>query len=79
MVLRRWSRRRQKQANDDGGGLQRSAAAALANEIRAYEAIQGTAEDVTRGAVFLMLLGAVAVVFIGRFDNQKAEAKEQAE
>ncbi len=41
---------------DDGAALQRAAAGALANEIRAYEALQFTADDVTRGAVFLMLL-----------------------
>jgi len=41
---------------DDGDALQRAAAAALANEVRAYEALQATADDVTRGAVFLMLL-----------------------
>ena len=41
---------------DDGAALQRAASGALANEIRAYEALQATADDVTRGAVFLMLL-----------------------
>lgn len=43
-------------AEDDGPDLQRAAATALANEIRAYEALLATAKDVTRGAVFLMLL-----------------------
>lgn len=43
-------------AADDGGALQRAAASALANEIRAYDAVRSTGDDVTRGAIFLMIL-----------------------
>lgn len=43
-------------AADDGGELRRSAASALANEIRTYEAVRAMGEDVTRGAIFLMIL-----------------------
>lgn len=47
--------------------------------IVGYEWLIPAMDGAFAAAVFLMLLGAVAVVFIGRFDNQKAEAKEQAE
>jgi hypothetical protein len=43
-------------ADDDGAALHRESAAALAGELRAYNAIRATADDITRGAVFLMLL-----------------------
>ena len=43
-------------AADDGPALQRAASGALAAELRAYEALRATADDVTRGAVFLLLL-----------------------
>lgn len=44
------------EAADDGAGLHRHAASALANEIRAYEAVRALGDDVTRGAIFLMIL-----------------------
>lgn len=43
-------------ARDDGSTLQRAAAAALGTEIRAYDALRATGDDVTRGAIFLMIL-----------------------
>ncbi|HBC88453.1 MAG TPA: hypothetical protein DCZ94_16010 [Lentisphaeria bacterium] len=42
--------------NDDGAAIKRSASAALANEIRVYHAVQNQADDVSRGAIFLLLL-----------------------
>ncbi len=42
--------------DDDGAGLHRQAASALANEIRAYEAVRALGDDVTQGAIFLMIL-----------------------
>lgn len=42
--------------SDDGAALCRAAASALANEIRAYQAVLDSGDDVTRGAIFLMLL-----------------------
>ncbi len=42
--------------NDDGAALKRSSCAALANEIRVYHAVQNQANDVSRGAIFLLLL-----------------------
>lgn len=41
---------------DDGAGLVRNATAALANEIRAYDAVRDVANDVVRAAVFLLLV-----------------------
>ena len=41
---------------DDGAKLQRSATVALSNEIRAYQAVRELGQDVTRGAIFLMLM-----------------------
>ena len=46
---------RQAEADDDGAGLSRAAAGALANEIRVYQAVRDTADDVIRGAIFLLL------------------------
>lgn len=43
-------------AKDDGPGLQRAASAALASGFRAYMAIRALGDDVTRGAIFLMIL-----------------------
>lgn len=43
-------------AADDGGRAQRFAIQALANELRVYEALLATGMDVTRGAIFLMIL-----------------------
>lgn len=43
-------------AADLGGAHKRAAAMALANEIRVYQAAQDQANDVTRGAIFLLLL-----------------------
>lgn len=40
---------------DDGAAVLRSAAAALSNEVRAYQAVRDTADDVIRGAIFLLL------------------------
>ncbi len=40
----------------DGGRAQRFAIKALANELRVYEALLATGMDVTRGAIFLMIL-----------------------
>ena len=41
---------------DDGDKLQRSATIALSNEIRAYQAVRELGQDVSRGAIFLMLM-----------------------
>lgn len=41
---------------NDGGRLQRSATIALSNEIRAYQAVRELGLDVSRGAIFLMLM-----------------------
>ena len=46
---------RQAEQADDGAGLSRAAAGALANEIRVYQAVRSTADDVIRGAIFLLL------------------------
>lgn len=43
-------------AADKGGAHKRAATVALANEIRVYQAAQDQANDVTRGAIFLLLL-----------------------
>jgi hypothetical protein len=40
---------------DDGGEVMRAATAALANEVRAYDAIRALANDVVRAAIFLLL------------------------
>ncbi|NOY83037.1 MAG: hypothetical protein GXP31_18720 [Kiritimatiellaeota bacterium] len=40
---------------DDGSGLYRAAGGAVANEIRAYQAVRDMANDVIRGAIFLLL------------------------
>lgn len=42
--------------DDDGAALENRAVSALANELRAYEALLATGSDVTRGAIFLMIL-----------------------
>ncbi|MBN1516335.1 ABC transporter permease [Candidatus Sumerlaeota bacterium] len=41
---------------DDGGDHFKYAGAALANEVRSYHAVRNTANDVIRGAIFLLLL-----------------------
>jgi hypothetical protein len=41
---------------DDGAALTEAANGALANEVRAYKAVQDTAQDVIRGAIFLLLM-----------------------
>ncbi len=41
---------------DNGAALKRASCAALANEIRVYHAVQNQADDVSRGAIFLLLL-----------------------
>ena len=43
-------------AADDGGTLQKEAVRALASEVRAYQAVKDMGEDVTRGAIFLLLM-----------------------
>lgn len=40
---------------DDGADLYRAASGALANEVRAYHAVREMANDVIRGAIFLLL------------------------
>ncbi|MHC4506586.1 MAG: hypothetical protein ACYTFI_25105, partial [Planctomycetota bacterium] len=40
---------------DDGGALVRHAGAALASEVRAYQAVRDMANDVVRAAIFLLL------------------------
>jgi hypothetical protein len=47
---------------DDGGALFRASTGALANEVRAYQAVRDTANDVVRGALFL-LIGLVPFAF----------------
>ncbi|MBN1675581.1 MAG: hypothetical protein JXR37_31355 [Kiritimatiellae bacterium] len=42
-------------AQDDGAGFFRATIGAMANEVRAYQAIRYTANDVVRAAVFLLL------------------------
>jgi hypothetical protein len=42
--------------SDDGEALQRAATIALSNEIRAYQAVKEIGLDVSRGAIFLMLM-----------------------
>jgi hypothetical protein len=42
-------------AADSGEDLVRTASGALANEVRAYQTIRDTANDVIRGAIFLLL------------------------
>ena len=41
---------------DDGAALFRAATGAMANEVRAYQAVRDTANDVIRGAIVLLLL-----------------------
>jgi len=41
---------------DDGAGFFRHAMGALANEVRSYQAVRRTADDVIRGAIFLLLV-----------------------
>ncbi|MFU8781124.1 MAG: FtsX-like permease family protein, partial [Kiritimatiellia bacterium] len=41
---------------DDGAALKRAATVALSNEIRAYQAVRELGLDVSRGAIFLMLM-----------------------
>ncbi len=48
---------------DDGRAFTAAATAALANEVRAYKAIRETANDVVRGAIFLLLM-AVPFAFV---------------
>ncbi len=43
-------------ASGDGEAYFRHVGAALANEVRAYRAVQNTAADVVRGAIFLLLV-----------------------
>ncbi len=43
-------------ARDDGATLKRAASQALANEIRAYQAVKDMGLDISRGAIFLMLM-----------------------
>jgi hypothetical protein len=43
-------------AADDGGAFMRAAGAALSHEIRAYQAIRDTANDVIRAAIVLLLV-----------------------
>ncbi|KKL60428.1 hypothetical protein LCGC14_2205430, partial [marine sediment metagenome] len=43
-------------AADDGAALARAASGAMANEIRAYQAVRELADDVIRGAIFLLLM-----------------------
>ncbi|MCG3178470.1 MAG: hypothetical protein BIFFINMI_00797 [Phycisphaerae bacterium] len=40
---------------DDGGALYKSVTGAMSDEVRAYQAIQKTANDVVRAAIFLLL------------------------
>lgn len=42
-------------AADDGAAMLESAGAALANEVRAYQAVRNTANDVARAAIILLL------------------------
>jgi len=41
---------------DDGKAYLRAATGALANEVRVYQAVRDTANDVVRGAIFLLLM-----------------------
>ncbi|MFO7900477.1 MAG: ABC transporter permease [Planctomycetota bacterium] len=41
---------------DDAAGLVKSASGAMSNEVRAYQAVRSTANDVIRGAIFLLLM-----------------------
>jgi hypothetical protein len=41
---------------DDGGALFKASTGALANEVRAYQAVRETANDVVHGAIFLLLM-----------------------
>jgi hypothetical protein len=43
-------------AKEDGAGLKRAASQALANEIRAYQAVKAMGLDISRGSIFLMLM-----------------------
>ncbi len=43
-------------ARDDGAALKRASSQALANEIRAYQAVTDMGLDISRGAIFLMLM-----------------------
>lgn len=52
-----WIEKAQQAINaDNGGAYKRAAVAALANEIRVYHAVLDQSADVTRGAIFLLLL-----------------------
>ncbi len=42
-------------ARDDGAGFYQATEGALANEVRAYQAVRDMANDVIRGAIFLLL------------------------
>jgi hypothetical protein len=44
------------EAADDAAELLRAASGAMSREVRAYQAVRDTADDVVRGAIFLMLL-----------------------
>ena len=41
---------------DDGAAYEKAATGALANEVRVYQAVRETADDVTHGAIFLLLM-----------------------
>ena len=43
-------------ANDDGAAFFKHAMGGLGNEVRSYQAIRRTADDVIRGAIFLLLV-----------------------
>ncbi len=43
-------------AADDGAALRKASTEALANEIRAYQAVRDMGLDIARGAIFLMLM-----------------------
>ncbi len=42
--------------DDDGAALFSAASGAMANEVRVYQAVRDTANDVVRGAIFLLLM-----------------------
>ncbi|MFW6107605.1 MAG: FtsX-like permease family protein, partial [bacterium] len=42
--------------DDDAAELVKSASGAMSNEVRAYQAVRSTADDVIRGAIFLLLM-----------------------
>jgi hypothetical protein len=44
------------EADDDAARLFRAASGAMSREVRAYQAVRDTADDVVRGVIFLMLL-----------------------